>query len=181
MAKKNKNIHGGGARTNLHGLKFEQITSLKDSLRKVGGFKIKKNEVYYKSELIGILCEKNALYNYLLEEYAVDYRMILSKKLIPDDAIIIKSTLYIIEKKFQNVSGSVDEKLQTCDFKLKQYKRLVASTDLKVEYIYVLNDWFKQPSYRDVLQYIRAVGCKYYFNEIPLEIFGISGETGKLN
>ena len=53
---------------------------------------------------------------------------IISKKLLPDDCIfvIINNTLFIIECKFQQVAGSVDEKLQTCDFKKKQYQKLLA-------------------------------------------------------
>jgi hypothetical protein len=53
-----------------------------------------------------------------------------------------------IEVKYQQVAGSVDEKLQTCDFKLKQYLKLVASLGIKVEYVYVLNNWFKKPNTR---------------------------------
>lgn len=44
-------------------------------------------------------------------------------------------------------SGSVDEKLQTCDFKRKQYLKMVHSLGLKVEYVYVLNDWFKNTKF----------------------------------
>jgi hypothetical protein len=49
-------------------------------------------------------------------------------------------TLFIIEVKYQQVAGSVDEKLQTCDFKRKQYLKLVRSLELKVEYVYVLSN-----------------------------------------
>jgi len=73
--------------------------------------------------------------------------------LLPDDAllVIVRETLFIIEVKYQQVEGSVDEKLQTCDFKCKQYLKLVGSLGLKVEYVYVLNDWFRNPRYKDVL------------------------------
>ena len=83
------------------------------------------------------------------------------------------NTFYIIECKYQQVGGSVDEKLQTCDFKKKQYKRLLASLNFEVEYIYILNDWFKKPEYKDVLAYIHSVGCDYYFNYIPLQRLGL--------
>lgn len=82
--------------------------------------------------------------------------------------VIVRETLFIIEVKYQQVAGSVDEKLQTCDFKRKQYLKLVAPLGLKVEYVYVLNDWFKQPQYKDVLDYIHSVNCHYKFNELPL-------------
>ena len=39
--------------------------------------------------------------------------------------VIVRETLFIIEVKYQQVEGSVDEKLQTCDFKRKQYLKLV--------------------------------------------------------
>ena len=68
-----------------------------------------------------------------------------------------------------NDAGSVDEKLQTCDFKKKQYKKLLSQINIDVEYIYLLSDWFKKPEYKDVLDYIISVGCSYYFNYIPLD------------
>jgi len=60
----------------------------------------------------------------------------------------LRSTrLHIIEKKWQEVSGSVDEKLQTCGFKIRQYNRLVEGTGLEVKFTYLLNDWFTHPGY----------------------------------
>lgn len=103
----------------------------------------------------------------------MDYASILSKKLLPDDSIyvIVNNTFFVIECKFQKVAGSVDEKLQTCDFKKKQYKKLLSQLNMEVEYIYLLSDWFKQSQYRDVLEYIISVGCSYYFEYIPLTKF----------
>lgn len=94
---------------------------------------------------------------------------------MPDDALLAlaRETLFIIEVKYQQVAGSVDEKLQTCDFKRKQYLKLVQPLGIKVEYVYVLNDWFKQPAYKDVLDYINSVNCHYKFNELPLSWLGL--------
>lgn len=75
--------------------------------------------------------------------------------------------------KYQQGHGSVDEKLQTCDFKKKQYLKLVQPLGIKVEYVYLLNDWFENPSYKDVLDYIRSVDCHYTFNALPLSWFGL--------
>ena len=110
---------------------------------------------------------KNGLYKFL-EKNKIDWKNYLSKKLLPDNSIyvILNNTFYII-------AGSVDEKLQTCDFKRKQYKRLLAPLNFEVEYIYILNDWFKKPEYKDVLAYIHSVGCDYYFNYIPLQRLGL--------
>lgn len=117
---------------------------------------------------------KQGLYKYLREK-EVDWKKYISKRLYPDEAlyVIVNNILFIIEMKFQKVSGSVDEKLQTCDFKIKQYKKLMATLNIEVEYIYILNDWFKQPSYKDTLDYVISVGCQYYFNYLPLKKLGL--------
>ena len=53
---------------------------------------------------------------------------------------------------------------------------------LTVQYVYVLNDWFRQPGYRDVLEYIRSVDCHYVFGELPLAWLGLpttAGDVGR--
>ena len=79
------------------------------------------------------------------------------KKLKPDECIIDndKNILYIIEKKFQQCNGSVDEKIQTALFKKWFYKEQYPKYD--IEYIYVLSDWFKQKKYKPEMRY-----CKMY-------------------
>ena len=124
--------------------------------------------IYFLGEEIGQIFQKDGLYRYFDEIDDFDYTKIISAKLLPDEAIFVinKNTVYIIEKKTQSGGGSVDEKLQTCDFKLKQYK--------EVSYSYLLDkDWFKNPRYKDTLDYIISVGCKYYFNYIPLDAIGL--------
>ena len=56
------------------------------------------------------------------------------------------------------------------------YTKLLSAVNLKVEYIYVFNSWFEQEQYRDVHDYIKSVGCHYYFYEIPLEVIGLTLE-----
>lgn len=118
--------------------------------------------------------KKNSLYKYL-ESRGVHYQKHLSKKLLPDEVVyvIVNNTLFIIEIKFQTTAGSVDEKLQTCDFKRKQYKKLMSQLNIEVEYVYILNDWFKKPEYKDVLDYVISVGCQYYFEYLPLQKLGL--------
>ncbi len=107
--------------------------------------------------------------------------LLISRKLLPDNAIFVnqRQTLLIIKVKYQQVSGSVDDKLQTCDFKRKQYVKLVSPLDLKVDYVYVLNDWFKDPSYKDVLDYIHSINCHFKFNELPMAWLGLPIEAGE--
>ncbi|MDE5764048.1 MAG: hypothetical protein K2I00_03685, partial [Ruminococcus sp.] len=162
------NIHGGGANTNVNGLHFEQTTSLNDVLID-NGFIVNNGEVHDKNnQLIGYSKPKHQFRKFL-KSNGVDLD-VNSDSLLPDDAFINvqKRVVYIIEKKFQNGSGSVDEKLQTCSYKLSQYKKLISQMNYDTEYLYILNDWFKQKKYSDVLAYINSVGCHYFFNSIPL-------------
>jgi len=164
----------GGANT-LTGLRFEEKAHLAAVIKPIPEYSVKDNIVYFKRKKVAELYKKHDLYKRLLEPKGVKYKKILSKKLLPDDAILVfkKKILYIVEIKFQKGAGSVDEKLQTCDFKLKQYKKLVAPLKLKVEYIYILNDWFKQAGYKDTLDYIKSVKCKYFFNKLLLTELGL--------
>lgn len=170
-------IEGGvGGASTLTGLAFERDTSLKVAISNLRGYRVAGDAVYQGNNLIGTLLSKGSLYSRLLAPRGVDYRNIVSKKLLPDDAFLnlTNQTLYIIEKKYQQCVGSVDEKLQTCDFKAKQYRKLLSPLNIEVEYIYVLNDWFLHDSYRDVLEYITSVNCSYYFERIPLEVLGLT-------
>ncbi|MBR5330091.1 MAG: hypothetical protein IKV13_01250 [Akkermansia sp.] len=168
----------GGANTKT-GLIFEGKTDLRTFLIKQEGYTCSDNklgwvDVQYQNEFVASIFKKHAFYRFLAYR-GVDYHSILSKKLLPDDAIyvVVNNTFFVIECKFQKVGGSVDEKLQTCDFKKKQYKKLLSLLNMEVEYIYLLNDWFKQPAYKDVLDYIISVGCSYYFEYIPLNKLGL--------
>ena len=169
------NTVGGGNQTNINGLAFEQATTLEESLLNAGFIVDENDFVYIGEQKIGLLAEKHLFYKNFLEPNGINYKKIISKKLLPDDCLINlrNKTVYIIEKKFQKRAGSVDEKLQTCGFKKKQYTKLVSAISFKVEYIYLLCDWFKQNQYKDVLEYIKEQLCDYHFNVIPLEALDI--------
>ena len=136
---------------------------------------IEEHKIYLNDNLIGFSVPKYRLYKYFLELNKVNYKEYNSKQWLPDEAFINckNKTAYIIEKKFQNCGGSVDEKLPGCDFKKQEYKKLFDPIGYNVEYIYVFNDWFSNKVYRDTLEYIKKVGCSYYFNTIPLEALGL--------
>lgn len=169
------NKHGGGAKTNANGLRFEQDTSLNTALINAG-YRIQEEEVFSGNKSIGFSVPQHKLYSKFLEPNGIHYSDYNSKKWLPDECFINKKekTAYIIEKKFQNSPGSVDEKLQGCDFKKKMYKNLFTPLDYNVVYLYVFNDWFKHHRYRDILDYIKEKGCYYFFNEIPLSFLGLS-------
>lgn len=164
----------GGGKT-ITGLRFESRVTLEKVLSAIPNYKVLNDKVYFKDQLVAEFYPKNKLYKNLLEPKGVDYSKVISKRLLPDEAILIlkDNTLFIIEIKFQEVAGSVDEKLQTCDFKNREYKKLLAPLNISVKYTYVLSDWFKNPSYKDVLDYVKSVGCYYFFNELPMEFLGL--------
>ncbi|HAN76380.1 MAG TPA: hypothetical protein DCQ31_00730 [Bacteroidales bacterium] len=163
----------GGANTKT-GLAFEGKTELAEFLAAQKGYKIENGNVYYNEELVARIIKKYGFYKFL-EELEIEWKSLISKRLLPDDSIfvIIANTLFIIECKFQQVAGSVDEKLQTCDFKKKQYQKLLSRANIEVEYIYLLSDWFRKPEYHDVLDYIHSVHCYYFFEYIPLVKLGL--------
>ena len=184
-------LNGKGGGNTKTGLIFEGKTDLETFLSKQNGYSVKaeqemvlfkgKNQkitvrsVYYNNDKVAELYKKNEFYSVLLKKLNIEWEQYISKKLLPDDSIfvIIKNTVFIVECKHQQVAGSVDEKLQTCDFKKKEYKKLLLKANLDVEYIYLLDEWFKNPKYKDVLDYIHSVNCDYYFEYIPLYKFGL--------
>ena len=172
----------GGGNT-ITGLNFEKKVDLQKLIATIPGYEVKKipNKaglgIFFKGQLIARCFRKNDFYKFLTES-KVEWEGLISTKLLPDDAllVIVRETLYIIEVKYQHGPGSVDEKLQTCDFKRKKYLKLVTPLGYKVEYVYVLSDWFKQPKYKDVLEYIQSVNCHYKFNVIPFSWLGLPTE-----
>ena len=168
------NIHGGGAGTNANGLSFEQTTDLNCALSNAG-YDVSGQIVSLGGIKIGLSVQKYKFYKCFLEPYGIEFTDYNSKRWLPDECFInLKTkTVYIIEKKFQNSSGSVDEKLPGCDFKKKEYEKLCQPIGYTVEYFYVFNDWFKRKEYKDTLEYIKTVGCNYFYNEIPLNYLGL--------
>lgn len=181
MASIGHNTSGGGAKTNKNGKAYEKHTMISKVLQK-NSFEInKKDEVWKNNVFYGYNVPQGKIYkkNGLLNKMGINWEDHISKKWQPDECFvnINTKTIYIIEKKFQEQSGSVDEKLATCDFKKREYKKLFSKSDYKVEYIYFLCDWFKSSRYKDYIDYIIETNCKYYIgNDVPnniLEILGI--------
>jgi hypothetical protein len=159
-------------RNTLTGLSFERNSNLRKSLESSEEFKVIGDQVYefVTGNLLGVLVEKSKLISYL-KRGGIDYRHYVSKKKLPDSAIILfdKSgrpySLVIFENRTQTVAGSADEKLVGAPYNRKYYTRLVSDLGIKVEYIFILSDWFKE-GYKDELNYLREENIQYYFNEI---------------
>lgn len=175
MAKR-ANRFGGGRNTNHNGLHFEQTTSLNTALKNAG-FTIKNNyEVYMQDQLLGYSINQAKFSTVFLRERGIDDRSINSKRWHPDEAFIneLNKTVYIIEKKFQKQSGSVDEKLSTFPFKIREYKRLLDPIEYNLVYIYLLDStWFNVPKYKDYFDYMDELNCPHFFDNLPLHTIGL--------
>ena len=152
----NKGTGAGGSNTNETGLSFENDTDLSKDVKVIiqfskdsiyGGYSLtfikgnKINNINGKKLLTGTksslkkFCEKNGLINPDVKE--------LHGTKQPDEWYLNIETfdLYIIEKKFQQSSGSVVEKLQTAHVKREHYQKKYPKFSIK--YTYCLSDWFR--------------------------------------
>jgi len=169
----NKGTGAGGANTNKNGLSYEEYTDLKCKYKSCNF--IKKDSIYevvfegYERRFIK--ANKSTLHKYMkkMGEINQDLTPAAGCK-EPDEAYIDneKKSVFIIEKKFQQTSGSVDEKIQTGHFKKIHYEELFPN--FKIYYIYCLSDWFKKEEYKSTINYLKI-------NSIP--IFWGSSETCK--
>lgn len=162
-----------GANTRT-GLIYEDKVDLATFIAKQKKYTVKDCNVLYLGECVAHIFKKYA-FNTFLETRGIDWRQHLSKQLLPDNAIyvIVNNTMLILEVNTRHTVGSVDEKLQTYDYKKKQYQKLLFQLNMEVDYIYILDEWFRQPKYKDVLDYVISVGCQYCFNYISLQKLGL--------
>jgi len=169
---------GKGGGNTITGLNFEGRADILTLIAGLPGYKVVEakigHDILYENKVVANSYKQRTFYKFL-ESQGVDWRTIISRQLLPDDAIYVirDNTVYILELKYQEGEGSVDEKLQTSAFKRQQYQKLMAPLNREVEYIYVLNDWFKNPKYKDVLDYVISVDCHYYFEYLPLHKIGL--------
>ena len=152
----NKGTGAGGSNTNKNGLSYEEKTDLTFEFTKINGRELSYNEKNF------IKTNKTSLHKYMnsINEKNLEILPAAGCK-SPDEAYInnASNSLFIIEKKFQQGTGSVDEKIQTGLFKKEHYGELFPN--YKIHYIYCLSDWFKRDEYSSVLKYLKK-------NNIPI-------------
>jgi hypothetical protein len=164
----NRGAGAGGANTNKNGLSYEDLTDLSSNYMEIGTINSGKHK--YKSvrfepcEHIYINVNKSKLHSYM------DFIQEKDKTIIPaagckepDEAYVENNTknIFIIEKKFQQGPGSVDEKIQTCLFKKIHYSKLFPN--YKIHYIYCLSEWFKKDEYISVIEYMKENGIPIFW------------------
>ncbi|TPR18472.1 hypothetical protein DY138_05150 [Apilactobacillus timberlakei] len=197
----------GGANTNANGLKFENKTDLATSIAsflsdkyilKPHIFKHKdklvvksKSLVYdvYRirdNKLIGIITKQNQFYNILSEHYGVDN--VNHKRWKPDEVFFNfeNNTVFIVEKKWQSSTGSVDEKIFGFVNKRRLYQnnfnQLSKEPKPTVEFSALFNsDWWlnggtdhnNEKSYQDYFDNLRIDGIKIFFDKYDYWWFGL--------
>lgn len=164
----------GGANTNASGLPFEMKTDLK-KLLEASGYEVKKGQVFLEGQPIGELAGQNKIYDFLKNKETIVQPPRVGR-LRPDEALYVAETdtLFIVEKKNQTVGGSTDEKIQTAVYKVHYYNMLLEGTGIKLKFMYLLSDWFRNEKYELVIDWLQDNGVAVYFEEIPLTEFELA-------
>jgi hypothetical protein len=147
----NKGTGAGGANTNYYGKKFEEKTNNQQRLLEMGYTKNsstkkpKKAYDYYLSKTFEdktiVFVLQNGLKMYMKNKYNIDlFRC-------PDEAYIIEYTsgrkvIKILEKKEQNVEGSVETKLWSGPSLKREYE-LVLGAEFEVFYGFCVSEFLK--------------------------------------
>ena len=158
---KNKGTGAGGTKTNENGLSYEEITDLNDKITILKEFKTSIIIKFNGNEKSFKKTKQANLFKCFKDEMNKDIAKAHGCK-NPDECYIDEEfkNIFIIEKKFQQCSGSVCEKIQTPDFKLWQYSRTFP--DYTIIYIYCLSDWFKKNCIAE-LEYLNFKNIPYFW------------------
>jgi len=155
----NRGTGAGGVNTTKNGKKFEDYTDNESKLIDMGYEKILlnpkiKNEYHllkiFEDKKI-VFTKQNGFKKYMKTTYNID--MVRS----PDEAYIIeynngKKILKILEKKTQNVSGSVADKI-LCGVAYKREYELLLPNDFEIDYAFCLNTYLKNIIVSDNIKY----------------------------
>ena len=148
----NKGTGAGGSNTNYYGKKFEEKTNNQQRLLELGYIKNsftkkpKKDHDYYLSKTFEdktiVFVQQKGLKNYMKNIYNIE----LFRE--PDEAYIIEYTsgrkvIKILEKKEQNVEGSVETKLWAAPSLKREYE-LVLGEEFELFYGFCLSKFLKK-------------------------------------
>lgn len=138
----NKGTGAGGSNTNKTGLPYEQLTDLNGHFIVHHTNKFSESISFNNTERKFIRTKQNNFFKYMVNYINKCVNKAHGCK-NPDECYVdeVNKKIFILEKKFQQTSGSVCEKIQTSDFKKWQYSRTFPGFD--VIYIYCLSEWFK--------------------------------------
>lgn len=157
----NRGTGAGGAKTNLYGKKFEKKTDNEERLLEQGYEKrvinknVKSDSNYYltkefEDKTISFVVQ-GGLRLYFKYTYNIDlFRY-------PDEAYIFeykdgRKLVKILEKKCQNVDGTMETKLWSCPSLKREYE-LILGEAFKVQYGLCVNDFLKRKFISDKKKY----------------------------
>lgn len=158
----NKGTGAGGANTNANGLPYESMTDLSDRYTVVDVNTNIKNIKFANSEKIFVTPIRKSRFLPMMSN-ELDQNITLAHGCKqPDEVYVdrINHVLFIIEKKFQNSTGSVCEKIQTPHFKKWQYERMFPAYN--IAYIYCLSDWFRH-NCQSELEYLEYINIPVFW------------------
>lgn len=187
----------GGANTNANGLAFESKTDLATAIQTDLSDKYKLTErrfankptakAYTVTRLsdnkdIGVVTQKNYFYDVMKAHYNLDNANY--KKWQPDEVFFNfeANTIFIVEKKWQNGPGSVDEKVLGFGSKRRLYQKnfnqLADEPKPTVQFCALFNSsWWLSDSnverYQDSFDILRMDGIKIFFDTYDYWWFGL--------
>jgi hypothetical protein len=158
----NKGTGAGGAKTNYNGLNFEEKTSIEPKLDELKyikkNIKIKNRKGYYyeyNNDTTNIIYFKKSSFKLYFEK---EFNIITYKQ--PDEAYLIKKNneyiLKILEKKNQNVEGSVEDKLKTGAFNRREYELMInihENIKFKIIYYFCVSKFLQEKLESDNIKY----------------------------
>lgn len=155
----NRGTGAGGAGTNKTGLSYEARTDLVTEYSVVKNLGMFKTIKFSGNDKVFWATAKAGLFKTIKCDPKVEKAHGCKQ---PDECYIDETSkvIFILEKKFQQCSGSVCEKIQTADFKRRQYRKTFPG--YTVEYFYCLSDWFKG-NCKAELEYLDEIGIRVFW------------------
>lgn len=159
---KNRGTGAGGRKTNKNGLSYEKITDLDSEYIEIENGKYSVEIIFKLNKKILFVMMKGKNFQKYMKKYAAENIHSAHGCKKPDECFINESdkNIFIIEKKFQQVGGSVCEKIQTPEFKLWQYNRQYPKYNFI--YIYCLSEWFGDNCQAE-LEYLKYKKIPFFF------------------
>lgn len=158
---KNRGTGAGGSKTNRNGIPYEKLTELNDRLEVVEKQKFADKIIFHENQRYFIKTQQSKFFKYMKDK--TDTKVVRAHGCKnPDECYIDEESknIFIIEKKFQQCSGSICEKIQTPDCKIWNYNRTFPGYN--TVYVYCLSEWFKQNCIAE-LEYLDFKNIRYFW------------------
>lgn len=172
----NKGTGAGGANTNVSGLSFEKVTDNSERLIEMGFDKVILNKNKHGHYLTKTF-EDRIIYFFTKKalKFFVEDKFGFTLYREPDEAYFIdyksgSSKLLILEKKNQNVEGSVEDKILNGPSIKKQYEKMFDGL-IEIHYAYCLNPFLQKkmnsgnPKYNHTKEILQEADIKIMYGK----------------